>query len=203
MIVPAQAIEDRNNPHAGRHATFLRENAHTLNEPVNKISSKNLQADREIEKRWWEWNMAVNTSDDLKKKGKRSKSNAAPSESAGNTLNGNILTNGNKGDSSGFQTTYQKDHGYLKDFMANNGNKQPVSTNMGQNEFHSSATRHAANPNSKEAVGIVPVNELNGFTRRGDEQRVYLDKMSFEHQYDARKDTNYPNVGKVSSIRIF
>ena len=55
MIVPAQAIEDRNRPHAGRLTNFLRENPHTLNEPINRVSSKNL--DKETEKRWWEWNL--------------------------------------------------------------------------------------------------------------------------------------------------
>jgi hypothetical protein len=53
--VPAQAIEDRNRPHAGNLASFLRENAGTINEPINKIQSRGL--DKNVEKRWWEWSL--------------------------------------------------------------------------------------------------------------------------------------------------
>jgi hypothetical protein len=57
MILPAQAIEERNNPHAARAADFLRENAHTLNKPINRVKTKNFN--NEIEKRWWEWSTTV------------------------------------------------------------------------------------------------------------------------------------------------
>ena len=55
--MPAQAIEDRNRPHAGHLASFLRENAGTVNEPINKIGSRNV--DKNTEKRWWEWTLPV------------------------------------------------------------------------------------------------------------------------------------------------
>lgn len=184
MIVPAQAIEDRNHPHAGRQVSFLRENARTLNEPVAKVQTRNPATNKttEIEKRWWEWNtVSSGGQDDPKRRvgGKRSQSNAPPS-----TDSVSEFTNGSSG---GFQTTYQKDHGYLRDLVMSNGKM------MAEQE---AATRHGANPNGREAVGIVPVNELNSYSRPGEEQRVFVDKMSFDHQYDSRKDTNYPIQGK-------
>ena len=56
-FLPAQMIEDRNKPHGARAADFLRENAHTLNEPVNKVRTKNVTA--ENEKKWWQWDPPV------------------------------------------------------------------------------------------------------------------------------------------------
>lgn len=58
MILPAQSIEDRNKPHGGRAADFLRDNAHTLNERVNKVKTKNYTDDNE--KKWWQWDIPVN-----------------------------------------------------------------------------------------------------------------------------------------------
>lgn len=186
MIVPAQAIEDRNHPHAGRHATFLRENARTLNEPVAKVNSKN-SANLELERRWWEWNTVSSATSNEVRRGKRSQSNAPPS-SVPYTVDMPNNESGSQG--SGFQTTYQKDHGYLKELLIPNANKQTESIPV--------ATRYGSNPNSREAVGIVPINDLNTNSKSGEDQRVFVDKMSFEHQYDSRKDNNYPVVGKVS-----
>jgi len=183
MIVPAQAIEDRNHPHAGRQATFLRENARTLNEPVAKVTSKNVQ--REAERRWWEWNTVHANGGSIEERRKRSQSTNPSSSSSSSSAEGN---------QGGFQTTYQKDHGYLKEIVsgnaAQNGSAAAVKTGS------AGATRHGANPNAREAIGIVPVNDLNGYSRQGEEQRVFVDKMSFDHQYDSRKDTNYPIAGK-------
>ncbi|RNA26547.1 hypothetical protein BpHYR1_053643 [Brachionus plicatilis] len=168
-IVPAQAIEDRNFPHGGRTAGFIRENAYTLNEPVNRISAKNV--DKDLEKRWWEWNVPDET--DWKQK-RRSNSSAPKSDSASEQANLN---------KSEFQTTYQKDHGYMYHYG------KPSS----ENGF---AKRHSFNPNNAHVVGIVPVNDLNSFTNGNEAQKVYVDKMSFEHGYDSRTENNYPNKGK-------
>lgn len=182
MIIPAQAIEDRNHPHAGRQATFLRENARTLNEPVAKVmSSKNKGV--EAEKRWWEWDTVANGSksgNDRRIGGKRSQSNAPPSSSSSSSeapMSGGEFASG----SSGFQQQHPQFNGHQS----------------------AGATRHGSNPNSREAIGIVPVNDLIAYSKSGEEQqRVYVDKMSFDHQYDSRKDNNYPNVGKVRSLII-
>jgi len=85
--------------------------------------------------------------------------------------------------SSGYQTTYQKEHGYLKGQLQRPGNSD------------NNANRHAYNPNNAQAVGIVPVTELKGYNDVNRE-RVYVDKMSFEHQYDSREPSNYPVKGK-------
>ena len=185
MIVPAQAVEERNHPHAGRHATFLRENARTFNEPVAKVSTKTAAADA----RWWEWNTVSSeaAAPGGRRSGKRSQSNAPPS-SAPDPAAAAAYTNAN----GGFQTTYQKDHGYLKELLMPNGSRQSESAAA------AAATRHGSNPNARQAVGIVPVNDLTTFSKSGEEQRVFVDKMSFEHQYDSRKDNNYPVMGKVS-----
>lgn len=184
MIVPAQAIEDRNHPHAGRQATFLRENARTLNEPVAKVTSKNVQ--QEAERRWWEWNTVhANGGNSIEERRKRSQSTNPSSSSSSSSAEGT------KG---GFQTTYQKDHGYLKEIVSGNAAQN---SSAGVKTGSAGATRHGANPNAREAIGIVPVNDLNGYSRQGEEQRVFVDKMSFDHQYDSRKDTNYPIAGKV------
>lgn len=169
VIVPAQAIEDRNFPHGGRTAGFIRENAYTLNEPVNRISSKNVNKD--LEKRWWEWKVP---DEDWRVK-KRSNSLALRSDMS------NEQSNLNKSE---FQTTYQKDHGYMNHFG------KPDSEN-------GSSKRHSFNPNSSHAVGIVPVNDLTSYTNVNEAQKVYIDKMSFEHGYDSRTENNYQNKGKV------
>ncbi|CAF1086770.1 unnamed protein product [Brachionus calyciflorus] len=165
-IIPAQAIEDRNYPHAGRMAGFLRENPHTLNEPVNRVSAKNVS--KEQEKRWWEWQVPENS--DWKSK-RRSNSSAPRTDSASETTN-----------KSEFQTTYQKDHGYMNHF--------------GRPGAESGSKRHSFNPNNTHAVGIVPINDLNSLTKANEPQRVFVDKMSFEHDYDSRQENNYPNRGK-------
>lgn len=43
----------------------------------------------------------------------------------------------------------------------------------------------------------VPVNFL---AARDGEKRIYQEKISYEHQYDSRKDPNYPIRNKVSMI---
>lgn len=166
MIVPAQAIEDRNRPHAGRLAGFLRENAHTLNEPVNRVGSRNVA--NEEEKRWWEWKVDLQQDADWKNK-RRSASNNGPrvTNSAGNDA---------------YKTTYQHELGYVNKVNGNSVDALP--------------NRHSYNPNTVNSVGIVPINDLNTFTNANEQQRVFLDKMSFEHQYDSRSDSNYQNRGK-------
>lgn len=85
-----------------------------------------------------------------------------------------------------FQTTYQKDHGYMNHFGkpgSENGNYK----------------RHSFNPSNSHAVGIVPINDLTSFTNVNEAQKVYVDKMSFEHGYDSRTENNYQNKGKVKS----
>lgn len=46
-------------------------------------------------------------------------------------------------------------------------------------------------------VSAVPVNFL---TKRDGTQRIFQEKKSFEHDYNSRKDTNYPVRGKVSVL---
>lgn len=203
MIVPAQAIEDRNHPHAGRTVTYLRENARTLNEPVAKVMTKSsATGSKDQERRWWEWNTVTGTQqeDPKRRNNKRSQSNAPSVHHNNNNNNNNNAYESSSsssssaneypnGSSNGFQTTYQKDLNYVRDIPNSGGGGQ--------------ATRHGSNPNTREAVGIVPVNDLTAYSRPGEEQRVFVDKMSFEHQYDSRKDNNYPNVGKVSFTKFF
>jgi len=126
LILPAQAIEDRNKPHAGRAADFLRENAHTYNEPVNKVRTRNIT--NESEKRWWEWNTPAEDDPNWKNK-KRSSSSS-------NFKTTNIIGADSK-DREGYQTTYQKEHGYLKE--------------MTRTESGNSMSRHSNNPNSAHA----------------------------------------------------
>lgn len=178
LIVPAQAIEERNRPHAGRSANFLRDNAHMLNEPVNRISSKNVN--KTEEKRWWEWDVKqeeIDSYPNWKNRAKRSQSSS-------------VARDPNSNGASEFQTTYQKDHGYVKSIVQSGGIRV-------LNENQGGANRHSYNPNNSQAIGIVPVNDLNSFTKSNEPQRVFVDKMSFEHEYDSRKDGNYPNRGKV------
>jgi hypothetical protein len=82
----------------------------------------------------------------------------------------------------GYQTTYQKEHGYPKDLI------RTESGNL---------TRHGSNPNSNHAVGIVPITELSSFSKANENQRVFVDKVSFEQAYDSRNENNYPMKGRV------
>lgn len=138
---------------------------------MNRISAKNVNKD--LEKRWWEWKLPEN--EDWKQK-RRSNSSAPKSDAS------NEQTNLNKSE---FQTTYQKDHGYMYHFG------KPESEN-------GSVKRHSFNPNNAHAVGIVPINDLNSFTNANEPQKVFVDKMSFDHGYDSRVENNYPNKGKVN-----
>jgi hypothetical protein len=150
-----------------------------MNEPINRVASRNVQNDEE--KRWWEWKINVQDDTDWKSK-RRSASNSGPRDTQ---FQANSIINGN-GIIDGYQTTYQKELGYL--------NK----VNEGSAKNGDIPNRHSYNPNNSNAVGIVPVNDLNSFSQANEPQRVFLDKMSFEHHYDSRNDSNYPNRGKVS-----
>ncbi len=66
-----------------------------------------------------------------------------------------------------------------------------------QNENQGSVTRHTYNPNTLQANGIVPVNDLTNGSRPNEQQRFFVDRVSFEQGYDARNDKNYPLRGKV------
>lgn len=175
-MVPAQAIEDRNRPHGGRGATFLRENVRTLNEPVNAIH--NIKAMPKEDNRWWQWNTATEDADPMWKNKKRSQSSSH--------LNREPAA---ENSSSGYQTTYQKEHGYLNGQLQRAG----ISENI--------ANRHAFNPNNAQAVGIVPITELKGYSDVNKE-RTYIDKMSFDHNYNSREANNYPVKGKVRDIEF-
>lgn len=48
--------------------------------------------------------------------------------------------------------------------------------------------RHTANPNTEPALGTVPVNFLKA---RDGQQRLFKEKISYEHQYNSRSDPNY------------
>ena len=180
MIVPAQAVEGRNRPQGDRAAGFLRENARTLNEPVNRVATRNTS--NEAEKRWWEWNLPVESGNNVSLK-KRSLSSSNLSKAAADV------------EVPGFQTTYQKDHGYLR--------TAPAVRVGSVNENQGGAARHTYNPNGAHAVGIIPINDLNNYSKQQSngggeqqQQRVFADKMSFEHAYDARKESNYAQRGK-------
>lgn len=71
-----------------------------------------------------------------------------------------------------------------------------VKPNELQNEYNGAVQRHSMNPNTVVATGIVPVTDITSYSKQGEQQRVFLDKMSFEHGYDARKNDNYPPRGK-------
>lgn len=168
LIVPAQAIEDRNRPHAGNLASFLRENAGTINEPINKIQSRGM--DKNVEKRWWEWTLPAEDENWKNKRRSSSQSSAKPAERG-----------------SEFQTTYQKEHGYLKNLVNQN-------TVVGlRNDNQGAANRHYYNPNNVQANGIVPVNDLTNGSN--DQQRVFVDRVSFEQNYNSRNENNYPIRG--------
>lgn len=53
--------------------------------------------------------------------------------------------------------------------------------------------RHTANPNTEPALGTVPVNFLSA---RDGKQRLFKEKISYEHQYNSRFSDNYPIRGK-------
>ena len=80
-----------------------------------------------------------------------------------------------------YQTIYQKELGYLND---------------ANNESLIAAKRHNRNPQNNVALGIVPVNDLNGFSKH-DESRKFIDKITFEQAYDSRNENNYPIRGRV------
>ncbi|XP_013414264.1 uncharacterized protein C2orf73 homolog [Lingula anatina] len=50
-------------------------------------------------------------------------------------------------------------------------------------------TRHGCNPNTSAALGIVPVNPL---PEKNGSHRFWKERISYEHQYNSRKDPNYP-----------
>ena len=193
MIVPAQAIEDRNKPHGARAADFLRENARTLNEPVNKVKTRNVDA--ENEKRWWEWSTPDEANKNWKITNKRSISTSNLKEQTNGSGNGvaHLFENNAGGD--GYQTTYQKEHGFLtkQSSSASSGVRSESSSNNGGN-------RHASNPNSQHAIGIVPVTDLTSYSKANEQQRVFVDKVSFEQAYDSRNENNYPMRGRVNNF---
>jgi len=173
--VPAQSIESRNNPHAGRHAGFLRENVQSLNEPINQIHTRN-EIESSDAKKWWEWNTPKDEMDSALKNKKRYSG---------------IRVAENPNDINSYSTTYSKDMGYLNNVL------EP-GTKIGS---ASDAQRYAFNQNNKgAAVGIVPVNDLNTYSKVGEPQRVFVDKMSFEHGYDSRAENNYNLRGRVSLL---
>ncbi|ESO86816.1 hypothetical protein LOTGIDRAFT_166819 [Lottia gigantea] len=77
--------------------------------------------------------------------------------------------------------SYSNDTSYRKDFQYRKDRWPPAST------------RHASNPNTDWAYGIVPVNQLGG---RKHKHRLFTEKMSYEHQYSSRNNPNYPNRGQ-------
>jgi hypothetical protein len=201
MIIPAQAIEDRNQPHVGRNALLINENARTLNEPVTKITTKGVS--KKEESRWWEWNATADEKDPQFKNRKRSQSSSVAraeqelppqllqqqQQAANNNRNGSgigaLLGGSGNETGSGFQTTYQKEHGYMKNFQMKGAELQ-----------NGGVQRHSMNPNTGHAVGIVPITDLSSYSKNGEQQRVFVDKMSFDHGYDSRKEDNYPLRGK-------
>ena len=110
---------------------------------------------------------------------KRSQSSSNLKEQRGS--NSNLETSNGK--ESGYQTTYQKEHGYLKDLI------RTESGNL---------SRHGNNPNSSHAVGIVPITDLTSYSKANEDQRVFVDKVSFEQAYDSRNENNYPMRGRVT-----
>lgn len=173
LIVPAQSIEPRNNPHATQNAGFLRENVAGLNEPINNVNTRAAAP----EQRWWEWNVPKDEMDSALKNKKRL-------SSIGNYSN-------NPNDINSYATTYQKDMGYLNNVLEPN---TQVGGPNGENK--GAPTRYQYNTNGAQAVGVVPVNDLNSFTNANDKQRVFVDKMSFEHNYDSRNNQNYNQRGR-------
>lgn len=180
LIVPAQAAEDRNRPHGGRAAAFLRENARTLNEPVAAIHTPVEDKDQN---KWWVWNnhQAQDADPNWKHK-KRSQSIT------------NLSNPDEKGHGSGFQTTYQKEHGYLThDFYRNKGALKSV---------NGAVNRHSNNPNTQQAAGIVPITDYKNYAP-DNQERLLVDRVSFENQYDSRDPNNYPLKGKVRKTKFY
>ncbi|XP_052272205.1 uncharacterized protein LOC127872826 [Dreissena polymorpha] len=66
-----------------------------------------------------------------------------------------------------------------------------LETTQDRKDFGSS--RHTANPNKEPALGTVPVNFLRP---KDGNQRLFKEKISYEHQYNSRIDLNYPIRGK-------
>ena len=78
--------------------------------------------------------------------------------------------------------------------------KNLVSSNLVglKNDNQGAANRHTYNPNTTQANGIVPINDLtNGSS---DQQRYFVDRVSFEQNYNSRNDQNYPIRGNVNKF---
>ncbi len=90
-----------------------------------------------------------------------------------------------------YSTTYSKDMGYLTNVL------EPGTQIGAVNDNNGAAQRYTYNQNGRAAVGVVPVNDLNTYSKAGEPQRVFVDKMSFEHGYDSRADNNYNQRGRV------
>jgi hypothetical protein len=166
IITPAQAQEDRNRPHGGRMANFLRENVRSLNEPIGSIDS-NVPLTQDESKQWWKWNVNSdkNSDDMLNDKKKRSQT----------SFNSKA-------------TTYHEQHGHLnRDFYSKSGVLQANQSGL---------NRHAYNPNTKQAVGIVPVTEFKNNVPE-DQERILVDRISYENMYDSRDPKNYPMRARV------
>ncbi len=170
VITPAQAQEDRNRPHGGNMATFLRENVYSLNEPIGSINSIAPQVPQEESNQWWKWNATSDNESMSNGKKKRTQSSFNP-----------------KG------TTYHEQHGHLdRDFYSKSGVLQA---------HQSGLNRHAYNPNTKGAVGIVPVTEYKNYAPE-DQERVLVDRISYENMYNARDPDNYPMRARVNCIPL-
>lgn len=170
LIVPAQCIEERNKPHANRNAEFLRENVMSINEPINNIKTR-MNTDIP-ESQWWKWTVPKDEMDSALRNRKKVREISTFSQ--------------NPNDVSPYSTTYQKDMGYLNNSSA-------------VHDVNNAAYRQAFRPNGNQAVGIVPINDLSTYSKINGEQRVFTDKMSFEHNsYDSRSANNYNQRGRVS-----
>lgn len=84
-----------------------------------------------------------------------------------------------------YATTYQKDMGYLNNVL------EP-GTQIGN--YNSNGVQ------SMPAQGIVPINNLTTHSDVNGQQRVFVDKMSFEQNYNSRNDVNYAQRGRVNII---
>ncbi|XP_059143789.1 uncharacterized protein LOC131931098 [Physella acuta] len=65
--------------------------------------------------------------------------------------------------------------------------------NYRQGNLPPPAGRHTASKTRDSAVGAVPVNFLR---EKDGSQRFFNESISYEHQYNSRRDPNYPNRGK-------
>lgn len=167
LIVPSQGIEDRNRPHAGQNADFLRQNVSSLNEPINNVRSRNGHADEA--QQWWKWNTPKDEMDSALKNKKR--------------INNVIGYPANPNEISSYATTYQKDMGYLNNVL------EPGTKIASSND-------NRFNHNGVQAQGIVPINDLTTHSNVNGPQRVFVDKMSFEQNYDSRNEVNYAQRGR-------